>query len=641
MSYQQEYHRWLRSGALSQAEKAELEAIAQEPQEIEDRFFGLLEFGTAGLRGVMGVGLRRMNVHVIRHATQAFAQVILAEGPEAAAQGVAICYDCRVHSQEFAQAAAGVMAANGIPVRLFQAMRPTPELSFAVREYGCIAGLNVTASHNPPEYNGYKVYWSDGAQLPPHHAAAIAQQMEQLDVFDGVRSMDYQQALDQGLITLLGRETDENFSARPGSGQRQAGRGPGGRHLPMVYTPFHGTGYQQIPYVLEQLGIRHLHCVPEQMVIDGTFPTVKSPNPETPESFALAQKLAKEVDAQLILGSDPDADRVAIQVKDRKGDYVQISGNQTGVLLLDYLIGAKRRAGTLPENPVALKSLVTTQLAQVVAEANGVRCYNTFTGFKFMAEKKNQLEAAGQGHVIFSYEESIGYMIGDYVRDKDAVTAALLLTEMTAWYAARGMTLLDALQAIYQKYGYYGENTLNLVMPGLEGMANMKAIMACSPADTPRPDRGHHGLPPAGLPDRHRTGHCHRRDCRHGVGRVQRAGIPAGRRHHPGGPSLGHRAQDQGLSLGLGHRQCRLPEQGGPVPDLGRGPGPVTGGARGGFPRKEYARTPLDPMGSGTFFGKDAGEGRGKRKEPWRNPTKRRRPVWATCRFLSGRPPDT
>ena len=479
MSYQQEYQRWLRSGALSQAEKAELEAIAQEPQEIEDRFFGLLEFGTAGLRGVMGVGLRRMNVHVIRHATQAFAQVILAEGPEAAAQGVAICYDCRVHSQEFAQAAAGVMAANGIPVRLFQAMRPTPELSFAVREYGCIAGLNVTASHNPPEYNGYKVYWSDGAQLPPQHAAAIAQQMEQLDVFDGVRSMDYQQALDQGLITLLGEETDETFLQHVlAQVNDKACVAQVADTFTMVYTPFHGTGYQQIPYVLGQLGVKHLHCVPEQMVIDGTFPTVKSPNPETPESFALAQKLAKEVDADLILGSDPDADRVAIQVKGKDGAYVQISGNQTGVLLLDYLIGAKKRAGTLPDRPVALKSLVTTDLARVVAEANGVESYNTFTGFKFMAEKKNQLEAAGQGHVIFSYEESIGYMIGDYVRDKDAVTASLLLTEMTAWYASQGMTLLDALEAIYQTYGYYGEQTLNLVMPGLEGMANMKAIMA-------------------------------------------------------------------------------------------------------------------------------------------------------------------
>lgn len=479
MSYQQQFHRWLHSDALSPEEKAQLQAIADDPKEVEDRFFGLLEFGTAGLRGVMGLGLRRMNVHVIRHATQAFAQVILAEGPAAAAQGVAICYDCRVHSQEFARAAAGVMAANGIPVRLFEAMRPTPELSFAVREYGCVAGLNVTASHNPPEYNGYKVYGSDGAQLPPQHAAAIAAQMEALDVFDDVRTMDYEQARAQGLITLLGRETDDKFLSHvlDQINDRQAVAQVTDAFR-MVYTPFHGTGYQQIPYVLEQLGIRYLHCVPEQMVIDGTFPTVKSPNPETPESFALAQKLAKEVDAQLILGSDPDADRVAIQVKDRKGDYVQISGNQTGVLLLDYLIGAKRRAGTLPENPVALKSLVTTQLAQVVAEANGVRCYNTFTGFKFMAEKKNQLEAAGQGHVIFSYEESIGYMIGDYVRDKDAVTAALLLTEMTAWYAARGMTLLDALQAIYETYGYYGENTLNLVMPGLEGMGKMQAIMA-------------------------------------------------------------------------------------------------------------------------------------------------------------------
>ena len=479
MSYQQQFHRWLHSDALSPEEKAQLQAIADDPKEVEDRFFGLLEFGTAGLRGVMGLGLRRMNVHVIRHATQAFAQVILAEGPAAAAQGVAICYDCRVHSQEFARAAAGVMAANGIPVRLFEAMRPTPELSFAVREYGCVAGLNVTASHNPPEYNGYKVYWSDGAQLPPQHTAAIAAQMEALDVFDDVRTMDYEQARAQGLITLLGRETDDKFLSHvlDQINDRQAVAQVTDAFR-MVYTPFHGTGYQQIPYVLEQLGIRYLHCVPEQMVIDGTFPTVKSPNPETPESFALAQKLAKEVDAQLILGSDPDADRVAIQVKDRKGDYVQISGNQTGVLLLDYLIGAKRRAGTLPENPVALKSLVTTQLAQVVAEANGVRCYNTFTGFKFMAEKKNQLEAAGQGHVIFSYEESIGYMIGDYVRDKDAVTAALLLTEMTAWYAARGMTLLDALQAIYETYGYYGENTLNLVIPGLEGMGKMQAIMA-------------------------------------------------------------------------------------------------------------------------------------------------------------------
>ena len=479
MSYQEQYERWLHSPALSQPEKDELAALSHNAGEIEDRFFSLLQFGTAGLRGVMGVGLRRMNVHVIRHATQAFANVILAEGKEFAAQGVAICYDCRVHSQEFACAAAEVMAGNGIPVRLFEAMRPTPELSFAVREYGCAAGLNVTASHNPPEYNGYKVYWSDGAQLPPQHAAAIAAQMEQLDVFDDIQSLDYAAALDKGLITLMGKETDDKFLAHVlAQINDKASVAKVADTFTMVYTPFHGTGYQQIPYVLGELGIRHLHCVPEQMVIDGTFPTVKSPNPETPESFALALDLAKKVNADLILGSDPDADRVAIQVRDKNGQYVQISGNQTGVLLLDYLIGAKKRAGTLPADAVALKSLVTTDMARVVAEANGVKSYNTFTGFKFMAEKKNQLEAAGQGHVIFSYEESIGYMIGDYVRDKDAVTASLLLTEMTAWYAAQGMTLLDALDALYTKYGYYGEKTLNLVMPGLEGMALMANLMA-------------------------------------------------------------------------------------------------------------------------------------------------------------------
>ncbi len=479
MSYQAQYERWLHSPALSQPEKDELAALSHNAGEIEDRFFSLLQFGTAGLRGVMGVGLRRMNVHVIRHATQAFANVILAEGKAFAAQGVAICYDCRVHSQEFARAAAEVMAGSGIPVRLFEAMRPTPELSFAVREYGCAAGLNVTASHNPPEYNGYKVYWSDGAQLPPQHAAAIAAQMEQLDVFDDIQSLAYETALNKGLITLMGKETDDKFLAHVlAQINDKASVAKVADTFTMVYTPFHGTGYQQIPYVLGELGIRHLHCVPEQMVIDGTFPTVKSPNPETPESFALALDLAKKVNADLILGSDPDADRVAIQVKDKNGQYVQISGNQTGVLLLDYLIGAKKRAGTLPADAVALKSLVTTDMARVVAEANGVKSYNTFTGFKFMAEKKNQLEAAGQGHVIFSYEESIGYMIGDYVRDKDAVTASLLLTEMTAWYAAQGMTLLDALDALYAKYGYYGEKTLNLVMPGLEGMALMANLMA-------------------------------------------------------------------------------------------------------------------------------------------------------------------
>ncbi len=478
-SYQENYMHWLNSAVLTPDEKTELIQLANNETEIEDRFFGLLEFGTAGLRGVMGLGLHRMNTYVIRHATQAFAQVILAEGAEQAAKGVAICYDCRIHSADFAREAACVMAGNGIPVRLFSAMRPTPELSFAVRDYGCIAGLNVTASHNPPEYNGYKVYWSDGAQLPPHHAAAIAEQMQTLDLFTDIKAADYDEALKSGQIVLIGEETDQNYLTQVlAQINDKESVAQVADNFRMVYTPFHGTGYQQIPYVLHELGIRNLYCVEEQMVIDGSFPTVTSPNPENPESFALAQTLAKKVDAPFILGSDPDADRVAVQVRDKDGAYVQITGNQTGVLLLDYLIGAKKRAGTLPENAVALKSLVTTNMAKVVAEANGLRSYDTFTGFKFMAEKKNELESHGEGHVIFSYEESIGYMIGDYVRDKDAVTASLLLTEMTAWYAAQGMTLLDALDVLYAKYGNYAEKTVNLVMKGLEGMANMKALMA-------------------------------------------------------------------------------------------------------------------------------------------------------------------
>ncbi|MEM5780925.1 MAG: phospho-sugar mutase, partial [Lawsonibacter sp.] len=421
----------------------------------------------------------RMNIHVIRHATQAFAQVILEEGPQSAARGVAICFDCRNNSQAFAREAACVMAGNGIPVRLFDALRPTPELSFAVREYGCIAGINVTASHNPKEYNGYKVYWEDGAQLPPKHADQVAQKMKELDVFSCARTMDYEQAVAQGKIVLMGRETDEKFLANVlALANDKAVVAQVADTFKMVYTPFHGTGYQLIPEALRRLGVRYVVCVPEQMVIDGNFPTVVSPNPENPEGFYLAVDIAKREGADFILGSDPDADRVGIMVRTGDGEFKVISGNQTGVLLLDYLIGAMRRAGRLPQNPVALKTIVTTEMARKVAEVNGLQCYDTFTGFKFLAQKKDQLEESGEGKVIFSYEESYGYMLGDYVRDKDAVSASLLLTEMAAWYAAQGMTLYDALQKLYVKYGYYGEKTLNLVMPGLDGLKKMEALMA-------------------------------------------------------------------------------------------------------------------------------------------------------------------
>ena len=487
MDYKEQYQRWLESPALSQEEKAELTAIAGDEKEIESRFFSQLSFGTAGLRGTMGVGLYRMNVHVVRHATQAFAQVILEEGPQAAAKGIAVCYDCRNNSDTFAREAACVMAANGIPVRLFDSLRPTPELSFAIREYGCIAGINITASHNPKEYNGYKVYWSDGAQLPPGPADKVAAKMQELDVFDCVKTMDYKQAVEEGRITLMGAETDEKFLANVMEqvNDQQAVDAVADT-FKMVYTPFHGTGYKLIPEALRRLGMKHVICVPQQMIIDGDFPTVVSPNPENPEGFALAVDIAKREGADFILGSDPDADRVGIMVRTKDDDFVVISGNQTGVLLLDYLIGAKRRTGKMPENPVALKSLVTTEMARKVAEDNGLKCYDTFTGFKFLAEKKDKLENAGEGKVIFAYEESYGYMLGDYVRDKDAVTASMALSEMAAWYAGQGMTLYDALQKCYEKYGFYGERTMNLVMPGLDGLKKMAKLMADLRANPPK-----------------------------------------------------------------------------------------------------------------------------------------------------------
>lgn len=479
MAYMETYQKWLNSPALNEAEKAELQSIAQDPKEIESRFFGLLEFGTAGLRGTMAVGLNRMNIHVIRHTTQAFAEIIKAEGNTAMERGVVVCYDCRNHSAEFARETARVMAGNGIKVKLFDALRPTPELSFAVRTYHAQAGVNITASHNPKEYNGYKVYWEDGAQLPPNHASAIAAKMEELDVFDSIQLADFDDAVKSGLITLIGNETDElfleNVMAQVNDTESVKKVAD---NFSIIFTPFHGTGYKLIPEALKRLGMKHVICVPEQMVIDGNFPTVVSPNPENPEGFAIAVEMAKKENVSFIMGSDPDADRIGIMVRDTSGEFITITGNQNGVILLDYLIGALKRSGKMPENPVVLKSLVSTEMARKVAEANGVQCFDTFTGFKFLAEKKNQLEESGTGKVIMSFEESYGYMFGDFVRDKDAVTAALILAEAACYYATQGKTMYDALQVCYAKYGYYREKTINLTMPGLDGMVKMKEIMS-------------------------------------------------------------------------------------------------------------------------------------------------------------------
>ena len=339
MDYRKEYEKWLASPALSEDERAELKALEGNDKEIKARFYGPLEFGTAGLRGTMYTGLHNMNRHVIRWATQGFANVIRAEGEEAMKKGVAVCMDCRNHSAEFARETACVMAANGIHVRLFESLRPTPELSFAVREYGCQAGVNVTASHNPKEYNGYKVYWEDGAQLPPHHADAIAAALEQIDVFNGIRRMDFDEAVKAGLIETMGEETDRKFMANVTAMINDKETvAKVADTFKLVYTPFHGCGYKLVPEALRTLGIKHLICEPKQMVIDGDFPTVVSPNPENPEGFYLAIDLARENDVDFILGTDPDSDRVGIMIRNHSGEYRPVTGNQTGVLLLDYLI---------------------------------------------------------------------------------------------------------------------------------------------------------------------------------------------------------------------------------------------------------------------------------------------------------------
>lgn len=474
-----EFDRWLDSPALSEEEWRELDAIRADDEQVKSRFRGPLEFGTAGLRGVMGTGLARMNIHVVRWATQAFAGLILAEGDEARRRGVVICYDCRHNSREFATEAACVCAANGIHVRLFDALRPTPELSFAVRHYGAIAGINITASHNPQEYNGYKVYWADGAQLPPQHAAEVAKRMEQIDIFSGVATMPFVAALEKGIIEYIGAETDELFlqnvlaqAIDPDCVKAVADR------FRIVYTPFHGAGHKLVPEALKRLGIEQIYPVAEQMVIDGAFPTVASPNPENPEGFYLAVELAKQVRSELIIGTDPDSDRVGVMALGKDGEYHTITGNQMGALLADYIITARRRTGTMPENPAILSTIVSTGMTRAICGKNDVYFEETFTGFKFMAEKIAQYTAQGTRSYILAFEESYGYMMGDFVRDKDAVTASMMIAEMAAYYYGRGMTLLDALEALYETYGYFAEESINLYMDGVDGPERMAALMA-------------------------------------------------------------------------------------------------------------------------------------------------------------------
>lgn len=481
MEYHEQYRRWLAFEGLDAESRTELESLDE--AEIRERFYAPLAFGTAGLRGIMGAGIQRMNRYTVNQTTQGLADVLQTIA-DAAEKGVAISYDCRINSETFARSAASILAANGIQVYLFEGMRPTPELSFAIRSLGCAAGINITASHNPKEYNGYKVYWSDGAQIGDEIAGQVSEAIQKCDIFTGARTMDYDAALQSGRIRLLGQETDEGFlnaalSCRlnPDSAQNE--------DLQIVYTPFHGTGYRLVPEIFKRIGLKHVHCVPEQMQPDGNFSTVKSPNPEEIEGFRLAIALAKKTGSDLIIGTDPDADRVGLIVRRGDGEYVPLSGNQVGILLADYIIRTRRAAGTLPEKGMIVSTVVTSLMAQRICEANHVRYAESFTGFRFIAGRRAQMEEQGYEYLI-GFEESYGYMVGDHCRDKDAVTVSMLIAEMAADYAKQGMTLYDAMEHLYAVYGAYAERTMNLQFPGVDGLESMRRLMSRLRTETPK-----------------------------------------------------------------------------------------------------------------------------------------------------------
>jgi len=473
-----EYQRWLAATKGDLQTQRELVEIASNPQEIEGRFSSMLEFGTAGLRGILGVGLNRMNIYTVRHATQGLANLIVSNGEGAKKRGVAIAHDCRNMSHEFALEAAGVLAAAGISSYVFDALRPTPELSFAVREFNCIAGINITASHNPKEYNGYKVYWEGGAQIGPEQADIVIKEIRENDIFSDVFFIPLKKAEERGFVKYIGAEIDEKFLNKvlEQSICRDAVQTVS-ESFKIIYTPFHGTGYKLVPEVLRRLGFKHILPVPEQMVIDGNFPTVKSPNPEDKEGFALAIELAKRVNSDLIIGTDPDADRMGIIVRDDKGEYVSLTGNQVGVLLADYIITARKEKSRLPADAAIITSIVSTQMTKAVCKDNNVKFFEVLTGFKFVGEKIRELEQTGEATFIFAFEESYGYLAGTYARDKDAVVASMLISEAAAFYKCKGMTLYKALQSLFEKYGFFSEKTINIKMDGYDALERMKKLM--------------------------------------------------------------------------------------------------------------------------------------------------------------------
>ena len=478
MSYKDTYNDWLQNPYFDETTKEELRAIADDEKEIEDRFYRQLEFGTGGLRGVIGAGTNRMNIYTVRQATQGLANYIISQNGQE--KGVAIAYDSRIMSPEFATEAALCLNANGIKTYRFTSLRPTPELSFAVRKLGCIAGIVVTASHNPREYNGYKVYWEDGAQITPPHDKNILAEVAKVTSFDLVKTMEKADAVAAGLYQEIDTEIDEAYmeelkkqSIHPEVISEMA------KDFTIVYTPLHGTGNIPVRRVLKELGFEKVYVVPEQEKPDGTFPTVAYPNPESPKAFELALALAKKVDADIVLATDPDADRLGVYCKDTKsGNYVSFTGNMSGMLIAEYILKERTATGTMPENPALVETIVTTDMAKVIAQAYGVHLIEVLTGFKYIGEQIRLFEENHTYNYVFGLEESYGCLAGTYARDKDACVAVMMLCEVASWYKKQGKTLWDAMLAMYEKYGYFKEGLETITLKGMDGAQQIQQMMA-------------------------------------------------------------------------------------------------------------------------------------------------------------------
>lgn len=485
MSYMEIYKEWLANPYFDEATKEELKSIEGNEKEIEDRFYTELEFGTAGLRGVIGAGVNRMNIYTVRKATQGLANYIIKQGGEK--KGVAIAFDSRRMSPEFADEAALCLAANGIKAYVFESLRPTPELSFAVRELGCIAGINITASHNPPEYNGYKVYWEDGAQITPPHDTGIMAEVKAVTDYATVKTMDKDAAKAAGLYENIGAEVDDKYIAE----LKKQVKNPElikeyQKDLTIVYTPLHGTGNIPARRILRELGFENVYVVPEQELPDGEFPTVSYPNPEAAEAFELALKLAKEKDADLVLATDPDADRLGVYVKDTKsGEYITLTGNMSGCLIGEYELSQMKEKTGIPEDGIFVKTIVSTNMADAIAKYYNAQLIECLTGFKYIGQQILKTEQTGKGTYLFGFEESYGCLVGTHARDKDAIVATMALCEAAAYYKSKNMTLWDAMIEMYERYGYYKDDVKSITMKGIEGLQKIKEILETLRTNTP------------------------------------------------------------------------------------------------------------------------------------------------------------